>query len=59
MSGNVAGKLTRDKATVPHHDYLVGDALYFVELVRNVEHRHTASIQLSNQLKETFGLARS
>ena len=35
----------------------MGDALYFVELVRDVEHRHAARIQLGDQLKQTFGLA--
>jgi hypothetical protein len=57
MPGNVAGELTRDKASVAHDDHLVGDALDFVKLVRDVKHRHTSRIQLGDQLKQTFGLA--
>ena len=57
MPGNVAGELARDKAAVAHDDHLVGDALYFVKLVRDVEDCHTARIQLGDQLKQTFRLA--
>ena len=57
MAGNVAGGLARDEAAVAHHDDLVGDALYFVELVRDVDDGHAGRIQLRDQLEQAFSLA--